>query len=76
LIVIAVHEFERPDQAVEQSLSSFSSVKKFNESLLAINQSCSMYKITAGGKAMVGRNQDAWRTTMSIWFENAGNIKP
>ena len=30
-----------------------------------------MYKITADGKTMVGCNEDAWRTTSKIWFENA-----
>ena len=34
---------------------------------------CSMYKITVDGKTMVGCNEDAWRTTSSIWFENAKN---
>ncbi|KAA3631694.1 MAG: hypothetical protein DWQ02_16085, partial [Bacteroidetes bacterium] len=34
-------------------------------------QACSMYKITADGKTMVGCNEDAWRTTSKIWFENA-----
>jgi len=32
---------------------------------------CSMYKVTADGKTMVGCNEDAWRTTSRIWFENA-----
>ena len=32
---------------------------------------CSMYKVTADGKTMVGCNEDAWRTTSVIWFENA-----
>ena len=34
-------------------------------------QACSMYKITVEGKTMVGCNEDAWRTTSRIWFENA-----
>lgn len=34
-------------------------------------QACSMYKITADGKTMVGCNHDAWLTTPKIWFENA-----
>lgn len=34
-------------------------------------QACSMYKITADSKTMVGCNQDAWRTTTKIWFENS-----
>ena len=34
-------------------------------------QACSMYKITVDGKTMVGCNEDAWRTTSRIWFENA-----
>ena len=38
-------------------------------------QSCSMYKITADGKTMVGCNHDAWLTTPKVWFENAGNAK-
>jgi len=32
---------------------------------------CSMYKVTVKGKTMVGCNEDAWRTTSRIWFENA-----
>jgi len=41
---------------------------------LFLNQStfaCSMYKVTLEGKTMVGCNQDAWRTTTCIWFENS-----
>lgn len=34
---------------------------------------CSMYKLTAEGKTMVGCNEDAWRTTSRIWFKNAKN---
>ena len=34
-------------------------------------QACSMYKLTVDGKTMVGCNEDAWRTTSRIWFENA-----
>jgi hypothetical protein len=34
---------------------------------------CSMYKLTVGNKTMVGCNEDAWRTTPRIWFENANN---
>ncbi|MBI3234481.1 MAG: hypothetical protein HYZ42_10660 [Bacteroidetes bacterium] len=30
-----------------------------------------MYKITVGNKTMVGCNEDAWRLTPHIWFENA-----
>lgn len=30
-----------------------------------------MYKITVDGKTMVGCNEDAWRTSSRIWFENA-----
>jgi hypothetical protein len=29
-----------------------------------------MYKITSGNKTMVGCNEDAWRITPHIWFEN------
>lgn len=36
-------------------------------------QACSMYKLTVDGKTMVGCNEDAWRTTSKIWFENAKN---
>lgn len=39
----------------------------FNGNILA----CSMYKVTANGKTMVGCNEDNWRTTSRIWFENA-----
>ena len=34
-------------------------------------QACSMYKITAEGKTMVGCNHDTWFSTPRIWFENA-----
>lgn len=30
-----------------------------------------MYKLTTEGKTIVGCNEDAWRTTPHIWFENA-----
>ena len=33
------------------------------------SSSCSMYKITFGGKTIVGCNEDAWRLTPHIWFE-------
>lgn len=55
-------------------------IKKFHIILLVtlaltISQNkikaCSMYKITADGKTMVGCNHDAWLTTPKIWFENA-----
>lgn len=32
--------------------------------------SCSMYKITHGGMTIMGSNEDAWRTSPHIWFEN------
>jgi hypothetical protein len=38
-------------------------------STLSHANACSMYKITVDGKTMVGTNEDAWRTTSSIWFE-------
>ena len=36
-------------------------------------EACSMYKVTKDGNTMVGCNEDAWRTTSRIWFENAKN---
>jgi len=36
---------------------------------------CSMYKVTANGKTMVGCNYDTWYTTPKIWFENAKRQK-
>lgn len=36
-------------------------------------RACSMYKVTDDGKTMVGCNEDAWRTTSRLWFENAKN---
>lgn len=37
---------------------------------------CSGYKVTVGGKTVVGINEDAWRLTPHIWFETAkGNQK-
>lgn len=30
---------------------------------------CSMYKITANGKTMVGNNEDSWSQNSRIWFE-------
>ena len=32
---------------------------------------CSGYKITMGDKTFLGSNEDAWRTTPHIWFEEA-----
>lgn len=31
---------------------------------------CSGYKITIGNKTILGSNEDAWRVTPKIWFEN------
>lgn len=41
-----------------------------------IGNPCSMYKVTKNGKTMVGCNEDAWRTTSHIWFENGNNKAP
>jgi hypothetical protein len=35
-------------------------------------RSCSSYKVTAGGKTMVGSNYDTWLQTPRIWFETNG----
>lgn len=35
---------------------------------------CSGYKITIGDKTILGSNEDAWRTTPHIWFENEGRF--
>jgi len=56
-------------------------IRKIKFALLAIfiliplesGFSCSMYKITVNGKTIVGCNEDAWRLTPHIWFENALN---
>ncbi|AEA45439.1 hypothetical protein [Fluviicola taffensis] len=32
---------------------------------------CSGYKVTIGNKTLFGSNEDAWRVTPHIWFENA-----
>lgn len=37
----------------------------------AFTSACSMYKVTAEGKTLVGCNEDAWRTTSRIWFNSA-----
>lgn len=37
--------------------------------------SCSMYKVTVNGKTMVGNNEDSWRLTSKIWFEQGTNDK-
>lgn len=45
--------------------------------LLSLVQSawaCSGYKITVGDKTIVGCNEDAWRATPHIWFENTGRF--
>lgn len=42
--------------------------------LMAFHQlanACSMYKLTVGNQTMVGCNEDAWRVTSHIWFENS-----
>lgn len=41
--------------------------------IFAYNQygnACSGYKITVGNKTILGANEDAWRVTPHIWFEN------
>lgn len=42
--------------------------------LLLINPllACSMYKVSANGKTILGSNHDAWMETPRIWFENEG----
>ncbi len=37
-----------------------------------IAHSCSTYKVTAGGKTMVGSNYDTWLESPRIWFETTG----
>src|SRR3954465_10805249 len=34
--------------------------------------SCSSYKVSVGGKTMVGSNYDTWLETPRIWFETTG----
>lgn len=41
--------------------------------LSQVTHACSMYKVTHEGNTMVGCNEDAWRTTPRIWFENSTN---
>lgn len=36
---------------------------------------CSMFKITKGGKTMVGNNEDYWNPNTRMWFEQGGNSK-
>lgn len=38
----------------------------------SLTQACSMYKITTADGSVVGCNEDAWRLTPRIWFENKG----
>ena len=45
-------------------------VSLFFISLSPSAQGCSMYKLSADGKTIVGCNEDAWRTTSRIWFQN------
>lgn len=42
-------------------------------SFSSYTSACSMYKVTLDGKTMVGSNEDAWRTTPHLWFENGKN---
>ena len=41
--------------------------------ILGLNQllACSGYKITLGNKTILGCNEDAWRLTSRLWFENS-----
>lgn len=36
---------------------------------------CSIYKVTANRKTMVGNNEDSWRRDARIWFEKGSNGK-
>lgn len=36
---------------------------------------CSMYKVTANGKTIVGNNEDSWGRDARIWFEQGKNGK-
>jgi len=40
------------------------------------SMACSGYKITTGNKTMFGSNEDAWRLTPRVWFENASPDGP
>lgn len=35
---------------------------------------CSGYKLTIGNKTILGSNEDAWRVTPHIWFENGTSV--
>jgi hypothetical protein len=37
--------------------------------------SCSLYKISAGGKTVLGNNEDSWRRDAMIWFEKGSRDK-
>lgn len=37
--------------------------------------SCSLYKITAGGKTMLGNNEDSWGRDAIVWFEQGSKDK-
>ncbi len=39
--------------------------------MLFQGHACSGYKITMDDKTFLGSNEDAWRTTPHIWFEEA-----
>jgi hypothetical protein len=43
----------------------------FNVGTINKSIACSGYKITKGNTTIFGSNEDAWRTTPHIWFENA-----
>lgn len=54
--------------------------KTFILTLIAIFQvntafPCSMYKVTANGKTIVGNNEDSWGQDAKIWFEQGTNGK-
>ena len=44
----------------------------FSFAVIPVSLSCSGYKISYGGKTMMGANEDAWRLSSTIWFEIAG----
>ncbi len=43
--------------------------------LTQLTYACSMYKVTANGKTMVGNNEDSWGKDAQIWFEPKGKNK-
>jgi len=75
--VDSIKTISSPNSSYYYPMNILKSLLPFIISVLTVTpnvlSACSMYKLTVGDQTMVGCNEDAWRITSRIWFENAQN---